>query len=149
MPTIGPATAGDAPSLALTERVRAFLAEPHFASLATVSESGAPSQAVIWYRLEADGRVMVNSREGRRWPANLRRDARANLAVFWGHDPNRWVGLTCLVDEIDDDRERGRNDIMALARRYGDLGSEAAFRQQQRVTFRLRIVRVHDHLEDD
>jgi PPOX class probable F420-dependent enzyme len=133
----------------LTERVREFLEQPHFASLATIGESGAPNQAVIWYALEADGRVMVNSREGRRWPANLRREPRANLAVFWGQDPNRWVGLTCLVDEIDDDLERGRDDIVALARRYDDLGSEAAFRTQQRVTFRLRIVRFHDHLEDD
>ena len=133
----------------LTERVRDFLAQTHFASLATISESGAPNQAVIWYRLEADGRVMLNSREGRRWPANLRRDERANLAVFWGEDPNRWVGLTCRVDEIDDDLERARDDIVALAHRYDDLGSIPAFREQQRVTFRLRIVRVHDHLEDD
>lgn len=133
----------------LTDRVRAFLEEPHFASLATIGESGAPNQAVIWYQLEPDGRIMVNSREGRRWPANLRREPRANLAVFWGQDPNRWVGLTCRVDEIDDDLERGRDDIVTLARRYDDLGSEPEFRTQQRVTFRLRIVRYHDHLEDD
>jgi len=135
----------------LTERVRAFLEDPHFASLATVGESGAPNQAVIWYTLEPDGRVMVNSREGRRWPANLRRDERCSLAVFWGEDPNRWVGLTCRVDEIDDDLERARDDIVALAHRYDDWSpsGEATFRSQQRVSFRLRIVRFHDHLEDD
>ena len=135
----------------LSERVRAFLEDPHFASLATVGDSGAPNQAVIWYSLEADGRVMVNSREGRRWPANLRRDERCNLAVFWGEDPNRWVGLTCLVDDVDDEPERARNDIVALSHRYDDWSEsgEASFRSQRRVTFRLRIVRVHDHLEDD
>jgi PPOX class probable F420-dependent enzyme len=138
-----------AETVVLTERVRYFLEQPHFASLATIGESGAPNQAVVWYRLEPDGRVMVNSREGRRWPANLRREPRANLAVFWGEDPNRWVGLTCLVDEIDDDLERARDDIVTLAERYDDLGSEPEFRQQQRVTFRLRIVGFHDHLEDD
>jgi len=138
-------------SAALIERVRAFLEERHFASLATVGESGAPNQAVIWYSLEPDGRVMINSREGRRWPANLRRDERCNLAVFLAKDPNRWVGLTCRVDEVDDDIERARDDIVALSRRYDDWSAsgEASFRSQQRVTFRLRIVRVHDHLEDD
>ena len=89
----------------LTPATREFLEQPHFASLATVGESGAPNQAVIWYRLEDDGRVLVNSREGRAWPRNLKRDARANLAVFWGEDPNRWVGLTCHVDEVIGDVE--------------------------------------------
>jgi len=35
----------------LSAPVRAFLEEPHFASLASVGESGAPNQAIIWYRL--------------------------------------------------------------------------------------------------
>ena len=143
--------AGSVPAASLSDRVRAFLEAPHFASLATVGESGAPNQAVIWYRLEPDGRLLINSREGRRWPANLRRDARANLAVWLGKDPNRWVGLTCRVDQIDDDLDRARGDIVALLRRYDDWSAdgEATFRSQPRVTFRLRIVRVHDHLEDD
>ena len=135
----------------LTPEVRAFLEEPHFASLATVGESGAPNQAVIWYRLDPDGRVTVNSREGRRWPANLKRDERCTLAVFWGEDPNRWVGLTCRVDEVVEDVEQARDDIVALSRRYDDWSAsgEATFRSQPRVSFRLRIVRVHDHLGDD
>lgn len=135
----------------LTERVRAFLEQPHFASLATVGESGAPNQAVIWYRLDPDGRVMVNSREGRLWPANLKRDPRCTLAVFWKDDPNRWVGLTGVVDEVTEDVERARDDIVALAHRYDDASpsSVASFRSQQRVSFLIRIVRVHDHLQDD
>jgi PPOX class probable F420-dependent enzyme len=137
--------------VALGDAVRAFLTEPHFASLATVGETGAPNQAVIWYRLEDDGRVLVNSREGRKWPANLKRDPRCTLAVFWGEDPNRWVGLTCRVDEVIEDVERARDDIVGLSRRYDDwsASSEATFRSQPRVSFRLRIVGVHDHLGDD
>lgn len=135
----------------LSDRVRAFLAEPHFASLATVGPSGGPSQAVIWYRLEPDGRVLINSREGRRWPANLRRDPRANVAVFWKDDPNRWVGLAATVDEIVDDVGLAREDIVALAERYGDASPAtiARFRSEPRVSFLLSIARVHDHLEDD
>jgi PPOX class probable F420-dependent enzyme len=138
-------------SAVLTDRVRHFLQEPHFASLATVGESGAPNQAVVWYRLDADGRVLLNSREGRRWPANLKRERRMNLAVFWGEDPNRWVGITGLVDEVIEDVQRARDDIVALSHRYDDASpsSEATFRSQQRVSFLIRIVRIHDHLQDD
>jgi PPOX class probable F420-dependent enzyme len=137
--------------VALTERVRAFLEEPHFATLGTSGSDYAPHQAVIWYRLEPDGRVLVNSREGRRWPADLRRDPRCSLAVFWGQDPNRWVGITGVVDEIVEDVERARDDIVALGVRYDDTSEStvATFRSQQRVSFLIRILGIHDHLEDD
>ena len=131
--------------------MRAFLTEPHFASLATVSAAGGPSQAIVWYGLEPDGRIRINSREGRAWPANLRRDRRVNLAVFWKDDPNRWVGLPGTVDEVVDDVVRAREDIVALADRYGDANPAtiARFRSEPRVSFLIRIERVHDHLEDD
>jgi PPOX class probable F420-dependent enzyme len=136
---------------ALSDHVRKFLEQPHFATLATAGEDGAPHQAIIWYRLDPDGRVLINSREGRRWPADLRRDPRMSLAVFLGADPNRWVGITGLVEEIVDDVEQARDDIVALAHRYDDAteSSIAAFRSQQRVSFLIRILRIHDHLADD
>jgi len=135
----------------VSDAVRAFLEEPHFASLATVGEHGAANQAIVWYRLEPDGRILVNSRDGRRWPANLRRDPRANLAVFWSQDPNRWVGITGLVDEVIDDVDRAREDIVALAHRYGDADAAtvARFRSEPRLSFLIRIERIHDHLGDD
>ena len=135
----------------LTERVRTFLEEPHFASLGTAGADGAPHQAIVWYRLDPDGRILLNSRVGRRWPADLKRDPRLSLAVFWGAEPNRWVGLTGLVDEVVDDVERARDDIVALAHRYDDVtdSSIASFRSQARVSFLVRVVGVHDHLEDD
>ena len=138
-------------AVALTDRVRAFLEEPHFATLGTTGTDFAPHQAVIWYALRPDGRVLVNSREGRRWPADLRRDPRCSLAVFWGQDPNRWVGITGVVDEVIDDVERARDDIVDLAHRYDDASDStvATFRSQQRVSFFIRILGVHDHLEDD
>ena len=138
-------------AVALSERVRAFLGEPHFATLGTTGTDFAPHQAVIWYALQPDGRVLVNSREGRRWPADLRRDPRCSLAVFWGQDPNRWVGITGVVDEVIDDVERARDDIVALAHRYDDASDStvATFRSQQRVSFLIRVLGIHDHLEDD
>ena len=137
------------PPATLTARVRDFLEQPHFATLATVGEDREPHQAVIWYRLDPDERVLVNSRSPRRWPRELERDGRASLAVFDGSDPNRWVGLQAIVEEVVDDVPRAREDIVALAHRYDDADDEtiAMFRTQERISFRLRIVAVHDHLE--
>jgi PPOX class probable F420-dependent enzyme len=135
----------------LEPRLRAFLERPLFASLATVDPDGAPRQAVIWYRLEDDGRIMVNSLAGRRWPANLERDGRVALSIVADDDGYAWLGLTGRVDAIDTDVERAREDIIALAYRYHQTPSGeslARFRSQQRVTFRIAIDGVHNHLED-
>lgn len=134
----------------LSERIRAFLAEPNYATLATVGADGEPHQAVIWYRLEADDRILVNSRSPRRWPADLQRDGRCSVAVTDLHDPMRWVGLQAVVETVIEDVEQARDDIVALAVRYGDAGEEtvARFRSQPRISFRLRITGAHDHLED-
>jgi PPOX class probable F420-dependent enzyme len=138
---------------ALSDRVRAFLTERNrFAVIATVDPDGGPRQAFTWVTFDEDGAVWVNSRRGRRWPANLERDRRASIAILDLEDTRRWVGLTCVLEEIVDDVERARDDIVALAHRYHPEGPDpadlAAYRTQPRVMFRLRITAVHDHLED-
>ena len=134
----------------LTDRVRAFLAEPSYATLATIGEDGAPHQAVIWYRLDPDDRILVNSRSPRRWPSDLVRDGRCSLAVTDVGDPFRWVGLQTEVETVVDDVSTAREDIVALAVRYAEDDDEsvATFRTQSRISFRLRIVGVHDHLDE-
>lgn len=135
----------------LTDPIRAFLDRPLFLTLATIDADGAPRQAVIWYCLEPDGRILLNSRIGRRWPTNLVRDGRASLAVA---DPDgySWVGLTGRVDEVVDDHDAALADILALADRYhpegGDPDDLASYRAFPRITFRIAIEGVHDHLED-
>jgi PPOX class probable F420-dependent enzyme len=138
------------PAAALSEPVRTFLEQPLYPTLATVGEDGTPHQAVIWYRLEPDGRILVNSRTPRRWPTELQRDGRASLAVTDLEDPFRWVGLQAVVEEVIDEVATAREDIVALAVRYDEDDDEsvARFRTQQRISFRLRIVAVHDHLDD-
>ena len=138
------------PPATLSERVRTFLEQPLYPTLATVGEDGTPHQAVIWYRLEPDDRILVNSRAPRRWPTELQRDGRGSLAVTDLDDPFKWVGLQAVVEEVIDDVARARDDIVALAVRYAedDEESVATFRTQQRISFRLRIVAVHDHLDE-
>jgi PPOX class probable F420-dependent enzyme len=134
----------------LTSRIRAFLAQPLFATLATIDPDGAPRQAVIWYRLEDDGRIMINSRIGRRWPSNLLRDGRVSLAIK-GTDGYTWVGLTGGVDEVVKGPQ-ATEDILALDHRYHPEGSDpedlTSFRQYPRISFLIAIDGVHEHLED-
>ena len=130
----------------------AFLAGRHYATVATLDDDGSPRQAVIWYRLEGDGRILLNSRHPRRWPRNLLRDGRVAIAIPDVDNGLRWLGFTGVVDEVVEDVAQARDDIVALARRYSPTGEadpedEAAFRSQQRITFLVRITGVHDHLE--
>jgi len=139
--------------IVLSDPQRRFLAEAGFVSIATLDEDGTPTQAVAWYRLEPDDRILVNSRAGRRWCENLRRDPRVSMSLIDLRDGYRWLGLGGRVDEVVEDVERARADIIALAHRYHPEGpseaSLATFRRQPRVTFLIRIDAVHDHLEDD
>jgi PPOX class probable F420-dependent enzyme len=142
----------DSPAATLAPAVLAFLREPYFASIATVDPDGAPRQAVAWYDLQPDGRILLNSRTPRRWCSNLIERPTVAIAVIDGADGYRWIGLTGVVDEVVEDVERARDDIVALAHRYHPEGpspaSIAAFRSQPRVTFLVRVTGVHTHLED-
>jgi hypothetical protein len=138
------------PPAQLPDHVREFLDRPLYATIATVGTGRAPHQAVIWYRLEPDGRVLVNSRVPRRWPRELDQERQASLAVIDLDDPLRWVGLETVVEEVVDDVAIAREDIVGLSVRYAedDDESSAAFRSQQRISFRLRVIAVADHLDD-
>ena len=136
----------------LSADARAFLEAPRFASVATTDDDGTPRQALVWYRLLPDGRILLNGRLPRRWCANLLRDPRVSIAVVDAEDGYRWLGLTGVADEVVQDLEPARNDIVALAHRYHpegpDEGMVARFRSEPRITYRVRITGVHDHLED-
>ena len=139
----------------LGDRVRDYLAAPgRFATLATIDPDGAPRQAVVWYGLDPAGLITVNSMDGRRWPANLRRDPRCSLVVPDGADGYAFVALGGRVVETVDDQAVAQADIAAFARRYhADDPARAErviarFRTQHRVSFRIEIVSAHDHLED-
>ncbi len=138
----------------LRPTVVAFLRQPHFATVATLDPDGYPRQAVTWFRFDPPDTIVVNSAVGRRWPANLRRDPRVALAIVDARDAYRWLGLTGRVTEIIDDQAIAQADIANLARRYmtdDPDGAEALirdrFQRQQRVSFRIRILAVHDHLD--
>jgi PPOX class probable F420-dependent enzyme len=141
--------AASSPTIELAARIREFVAAPHYATLATTDADGSPRQAVIWYLHDGD-ELIVNSRVGRRWPTNLLRDPRVYVAVFDEADPMRWVGLLGTAEPVRD-QPQAQADIAAMAHRYEDPESAASsirgFEQQERVSFRIRIRAIHDHLD--
>lgn len=139
------------PAASIPAHVRAFLGAPRVATVGTAGADGEPHQTVLWYRLDADDRILLNSSLPRRWPADILRDGRVSLAVIDENDGYRWVGLSGTVETVIDDVETARDDICALAARYDDTNPTtlAAFRAQQRISFRIRITRIHDHLGNE
>jgi PPOX class probable F420-dependent enzyme len=146
----------DAPaqSPSVPDRILRFIDAPRFASIATIDPDGGPRQAVIWYLVEGDV-LVINSLDGRRWPANLRRDPRISFTITDAEDGYNWIGLTGEVVDVSDDQVRAQADIAAMARLYhADDPQEAEdlirnrFEKQHRVSFRVRITGFHDHLED-
>lgn len=100
---------------ALTDWDLALLTEGNYGVLVTLYEDGAPHSTVTWVDA-ADGRVLVNTAEGRRKDRNLRRDPRAGVTVI-GEDFYRWASIQgTVVDRVTGPEAEAHID--SLSRRY-------------------------------
>jgi PPOX class probable F420-dependent enzyme len=133
------------PATPLPDPIRAFLAEPRVATIATINPDGTPHQAVVWYRLDEDD-LLINSRRERRWPQNLARDGRISVAVHEGTQRSHWVGVKGHAELLHDGDE-ALADIQALARRYG--GNPATFVGQNRVSYRIVVASTFEYGADE
>ena len=122
-----------------------------FVTVATINPDGSPHQAVAWFRY-VDDAIVVNSREGRIWPTNLRRDPRVSLTIEDGY---RWVSIRGTVAIVEDPGP-AQADIAEMARRYHADEPERAetmvhdrFERQQRVSFRLPLATSQLHYHED
>ena len=126
----------------LPDTVRRFLEDHRFGVVGSVNPDGSAQQALVWYLVVGDT-IVVNSKEGRRWPSNLRRDRRMSFAVY---DGASWVGLNGGV-EVVDDPVLAQADIATMARLNDPPDVAAAsiriFEGQQRVSFLLRPTAIH------
>jgi len=136
----------DAQPTLLSPQARAFLTAtpPRYATLATINRDGSPHQIVIWFLLRGD-EIVVNSRRGRRWPANLARDGRASLAVYDAEDA---INIGCAVERVYEGNA-AQADIAEMAVRFDTpqvaQREIARFRTEERVSFVLRPTKVHLH----
>lgn len=136
---MSPTPAG--PSIVIPQPIREFLSAPRFATIATIGPDGSPHQAVVWYALDGDT-LSLNSRRERKWPRNLERDGRINVAVHDHEKLGHWVGLRGSA-EVVRTGDGAIEDIQAMARRYG--GDPAGFKGQDRITFAVRIDRTYEY----
>ncbi len=127
--------------------IRAFLERPRFATLSTVNADGAPFSAVVWYALEGD-RILFNSADGRRWPANLRRDPRVAIMVEEGYNYVQIIGRVHIID----DQEAAQAQMAKITASYITkpeilAGRIAEFKKQTRIGFELSPTAILTHGE--
>jgi PPOX class probable F420-dependent enzyme len=109
----------------LSEKARAYLQELRFAVLATINQDGTPQLTTMWYRLEDDGMILMNTKVGRLKERNMRRDPRISICI---EDDYKFLTINGTVQLIDDP-EKAQFDIFRLSARYH--GEEKAKRQMQ------------------
>jgi PPOX class probable F420-dependent enzyme len=120
----------------LEGRAKQLLQDKNFAHLAVTRDDGTIQTSVVWVDADDEGRVIVNTAEGRDWPRSLRRDGRATISVHNNDNPYEYVSI---VASIDEDTHEGADDVIdALAKKYLDADSYPGRTEgEQRVTFKL------------
>jgi PPOX class probable F420-dependent enzyme len=128
---------------ALSNHALAFLKELHFAVLSTINKDGTSQLTNMWYLLDDDGTIVMNTQVHLQKAKNIRRDPRIAICV---EDGPRYVSINGTVDIIED-QEIIRHDIECLVERY--IKDEETRRQyittfvrQQRIALRLRCEKV-------
>src|SRR6266571_3276030 len=83
----------------LSDKAQAYLQELRFAVLATINQDGTPQLTTMWYLLENDGTITMNTKVGRAKERNMRRAPRISVCVEDGYT---YVTLSGKVEMIDD-----------------------------------------------
>jgi PPOX class probable F420-dependent enzyme len=116
---------------------------PNFVALATHDEQDKPRLAVVWADLD-DGRIAVNSAEGRLWPENIRRDPEVALVVVNRQNPYEYAEVLGRV--VEDTHEGADDHIDRLAQKYMGVDEYPGRREgEQRVKFLIEPEKVRVH----
>jgi PPOX class probable F420-dependent enzyme len=91
------------------DAARAVVAEQHHAVLATLRTDGAPQMSPVLVAVDAEGNLIISSRETAYKVRNLRRDPRAYVCVLPDAFFGRWVQI------------EGRATIVELPEAMGGL----------------------------
>jgi PPOX class probable F420-dependent enzyme len=128
-------------SQAIEGRAEELLKEKNFVVISTKRPDGTIHAAPAWVDVQ-DGRPVVNTAEGRAWPANLKRDPRVTLTVQNHENPYEYVAIRGRVAEQT--TEGADAHIDALAKKYLDQDTYP-YRQpgEQRVIVRIEPEHVH------
>jgi PPOX class probable F420-dependent enzyme len=129
----------------ISEKVREFLEEPHYAVMATINPSGTPQLTVMWYALHpTENVILLNGSRGLQKVKNLQRDPRMTLCV---EDGPRYVTLSGTAELIENRAAQEREVNEHIAPRYigQRLGSQRweRIKKSDRLGIRLHVERVH------
>jgi PPOX class probable F420-dependent enzyme len=127
-----------------TAGAREFLGTNHHGVLSTFRADGRPQLSPVTAALDAEGRVIVSTRETAVKVRNLRRDPRVSLAAFTDRFYGDWVQVegTAEIVSLPDALELLVDYYRRAAGEHPDWDEyRAAMVEQQRVIVRFAIER--------
>ncbi len=127
----------------LSQKARVFLKELHFAVLATINQDGVPQLTTMWYLLEDDGTILMNTKVGRLKERNLRRDPRISICIEDGYN---FLTISGVV-QLNHDPEKAQQDIFRLSTRYhGRENASRQMREQFSKEARISFILIPEHI---
>jgi PPOX class probable F420-dependent enzyme len=126
------------------DEAREFIAAHHRAVLATQRADGRPQLSPVSCGVDAEGRVIISTRETAMKTRNLRRDPRASLCVFTDNFFGPWVQVegTAEVVSLPDAMEPLVEYYRLLSGEHPDWADyRAAMIRDHRVIVRVTITR--------
>lgn len=119
----------------MPDKLRALLAKPNPAVMATIAKDGRPVTVATWYLLEDDGTILLGLDSTRARLNHMRRDPRVSLTAMDEKSWYRTVSVQGRVGEILDDE--GLVQIDRLSQHY--TGKPYPNRDSPRVYTHLTI----------
>jgi PPOX class probable F420-dependent enzyme len=99
-------------SATIDGRAEELLQAKNFCHVATLRADGSVHGVPVWVDLQ-DGRPVLNTAEGRAWPANLARDPRVTLTVQNLENPYEYLAIRGTVAERTTDGADEHIDLLA------------------------------------
>jgi PPOX class probable F420-dependent enzyme len=124
------------------DEARAFVRDNHRAVLATVKPDGTPQLSPVTVGVDADGRVVISTRETAYKTRNLRRDPRVHLCVMPDGFYGRWVQLagTAEVVSLPDAMDGLVDYYRSISGEHPDWDDyRAAMERERRVIVRVTL----------
>jgi PPOX class probable F420-dependent enzyme len=123
-----------------------LLEGPYYAVLTTMAPDGQPENTVVWCSWDGEY-VLVNTADGRRKPANVRRNPKVALTVIDPQNGFRWIDVRGEVASIEPDPDYANINAHAklyagVDEYYGGVQPAEAKGTEERVIFKIRPERV-------
>ena len=125
----------------ISEPVAKLLEGRNFAFVATLMKDGWPQITPTWVDLE-DGKILVNTAEGRLKQKNISRDGRVAISVIDQNNPYHMVTVRGRV--VEQRKEGADEHIDKLAKKYLSLDKyPLRSPNEKRIIIKIKPERVH------